>query len=385
MIYPGYGCGGGYGKGWGKDKGKDWGCGGFPMKGGFKGGMPAHKGYGGMPIMDDDGMGMWVYMGSQGGKGGKAPMVPMGGKAGRKGGQFHGVGVPSGKNRQPQRQPQKAQKRQRAERSAPAGPLDESTVAQIADFLSENGGAVTLGKLSTEFSGLKKAQVLEHFPIVEAADKSAGDDAVTLADVDPSQVEEILAAQPATKKAKASKDKDKDPNAPPPPELDQHIIEEITQVLSDSGGTLSLGRVTSLFPKLKKAQLEPHFDVSFGEKDSSVSLFGFEPAAAAPPARGGGKGFGGGNGAKGGGHRANESPQGAPKKAKKDRDSKGPPPPDLDMSVVEQIGAYVESEGGSVSLGRLTTVFSGVKKVQLEGHFVVTAPGPKSDALVSMA
>ena len=52
-------------------------------------------------------------------------------------------------------------------------------------------------------------------------------------------------------------------------------------------------------------------------------MFGFAPAAEAPPARGGGKGFGGGKGAKGakgGGHRANESPQGAPKKAKKDKD-----------------------------------------------------------------
>ena len=40
------------------------------------------------------------------------------------------------------------------------------------------------------------------------------------------------------------------------------------------------------------------------------------------------------------------------------------------LPCAQQIGAYVESEGGSVSLGRLTTVFSGVKKVQMEGHFV---------------
>jgi len=61
---------------------------------------------------------------------------------------------------------------------------------------------------------------------------------------------------------------------------------------------------------------------------------------------------------------------------KAERDPNAPPPESLDWEVSDKIATWIVSEGGTVALGKLTSVFPGVKKVQLEEQFVVT-PGAK--------
>lgn len=51
------------------------------------------------------------------------------------------------------------------------------------------------------------------------------------------------------------------PEGPPPPDLDADQVEAMTQFLEEKGGVMDYGRFSNHFAGLKKAQLEPHFDL----------------------------------------------------------------------------------------------------------------------------
>lgn len=158
----------------------------------------------------------------------------------------------------------------------------------------------------------------------------------------------------------------KDPDAPPPPDLDAEVIQEIQEHLEACGGSTCLGKLTSKFHGLKKVQLEGHFELQHGEKDSVVRLLNFEEMQQ--------------------GEAAVENEEGpAKKKRKKDRERKDPnaPVPALEYDKLQKITDWLGEMGGSAPLGRLTTVFSGVKKAQVEEHFVLTTQEGNQDPIVS--
>lgn len=311
MIYPGFG---------------------YDMKGGcMKGGGMKGKG---------KGKGTWAYGGSphKGGKGG-------------------------GPNKSGNR-------KRKAKNDGPVQPLDNSVLEQITEFVTENGGSAPLGRITTVFEGVKKVQIEDHFNVEEVGD---GDFMVSSLDSPPLatriRADPKVGARgndeprgPKPKKVKAPKD----PDAPPPTDLDTDVLNKITGHLEACGGSLPLGKLATKFPGLKKVQLEGHFEVQHGEKDSIVRVFGADNFAMAKANK-----------------KANiEDMENRPTKKRKrekaPKDPNAPPPPALDDTKLEKITDWLNDVGGSAALGKLTTAFPGVKKAQLEGNFVLT-PGERRD------
>lgn len=98
-------------------------------------------------------------------------------------------------------------------------------------------------------------------------------------------------------------------------------------------------------------------------------LWLLEPLDRGPPVRGLGfdrlgfrKGFGGkdaGKGLRDGGRGARD----------------GPPPPDLDERTVQEMTKFLEEKGGAMDHGKFANAFPGVKKSQLEPHFILVPEG----------
>merc|ERR1711920_503302 len=65
------------------------------------------------------------------------------------------------------------------------------------------------------------------------------------------------------------------------------------------------------------------------------------------------------------------------KKTRKPKDPNAPPPGPLDNEVVQKIDEYLRENGGSSSLGKVSTVFEGVKKAQIEEFFIIVEPEVK--------
>jgi len=166
---------------------------------------------------------------------------------------------------------------------APPPPdLGSEVIAEITAHLEDCGGSCVLGKLSTVFSGIKKAQLEAHFD-VEHGEKDSivrlfghtGDmDAIGQGPAKKRKSPMVSGeSKEKVKKEKKAK-KEKDPNAPPPPDLEAHVINEITAHLEACGGSCVLGKLGTKFPGIKKVQLEAHFDMENSEKDSIVRLLG---------------------------------------------------------------------------------------------------------------
>lgn len=78
---------------------------------------------------------------------------------------------------------------------------------------------------------------------------------------------------------------------------------------------------------------------------------------------------------------------GAPKKKKMKTpvDPNAPPPPPLEPDVVQRITGHLDSHGGTMRLGKLATVFEGIKKSQLEPHFnVFLVEGQNGECAISL-
>jgi len=312
--------------------------------------------------MDKGGKGMWVmvpFSDAPKGKGGK-----FGGKGGKGGGQQGG-----------------GSKKRKKENAGPVQSIDGDMVEKITDLLNENGGELSLGRVTTVFPGLKKVQVEEHFNVQEVGD---GDFLVTTGGIGAGP---LVSGEKRVKVKKEKKiKKEKDPDAPPPPDLESDVLNEITAHLEACGGSCVLGKLSTKFPGLKKAQLEGHFEVEHGEKDSIVRILGYTgdmDAMGPGPAK----------------KRKKERQKGCfncgdfthmskdcalPRKEKASK-ADAPPPPDLDHAKVEAITDYLNTAGGSAPLGKVTTVFPGVKKAQLENNFVLSGGGASADPIVSLS
>merc|ERR1712008_397999 len=105
------------------------------------------------------------------------------------------------------------------------------------------------------------------------------------------------------------------PSDEPLPQLDHAFVQHIAKVLIEAGGALPLGKLTTQFAGVKKAQLEPHVAVSAHPRSQTR------------------------------------------------------PPSEIDQ--VNVISAFLQLHGGCVKLGKLCTHFAGVKKVQLQPLFVI--------------
>jgi len=100
-------------------------------------------------------------------------------------------------------------------------------------------------------------------------------------------------------------------------------------------------------------------------------LWLLEPVRSRPPGyrpdfdkgKGGGKDYG-----KGGRHFREDH-----HRDRRDRhvDRDGPPPPDLDEVTVQEMTRFLEEKGGVMDHGKFANAFPGVKKSQLEPHFVL--------------
>jgi len=248
-------------------------------------------------------------------------------------------------------------------------PLDALEVAQVTNHLLAMGGALRLGKLATDFPGLKKAQLFPHFQVVMAPDQ--GDFIVALPGHDPT----VPLALPAPTRKRPREQQPHQEALEPLPEWQAQNVRDF---VAGCGGYTPLGRVTTVFEGVKKAQLqfagltmvggeggrEPF--VCSGTLEAEAALLADQAnappesalftdvASAIVPAFTG-------------------EPERKKKKKKEQerKDPNAPPPPPLEAEVVDRITALVQAHGGRMSLGKLTTTFEGVKKVQLEPHFLI--------------
>lgn len=275
--------------------------------------------------------------------------------------------------------------------------MDVSAAQQVANFLQSCGGAARLGKVAAVFPGVKRSQLSEYFAIIPGA--SANEDPVVCISPEYATAAQGIeaplaianaAVAPMRKRAdltvgltrpcdalalagsaslvedavEAGRKRRKKISASEAGPLEEAALQHIAAVLTQCGGTLALGKLASMFEGVKKAQLEGHFtllEVGHGSGQWTVSLPSVVPQAVALAA-------------------AAAKP---PKKEKKVRDPDAPPPPDLDDSVVHIISEFLQSQGGSVSLGKLSTKFEGIKRLQLEPHFSVVREGATGAFLVS--
>lgn len=283
----------------------------------------------------------------------------------------------------------KRQRKQQDPNAPPPEPLNDDQVRAATAAIEAHGGCLTLGKLTTLFEGLKKSQVEPHFYITPIEGRngecsvSLTPDAgvaslgglsgapVTALGVRPASSYLFQRAgapagggeQQTTEKTKKRRAKP-DPNAPPPPQLEPALVQAIASHLEAEGGTMRLGKITTLFEGVKKVQLDPHFNIFPIEGTNGEYAVSMDPAVG-PGSLPAGIAYSGPNDAA-------EAPK--QKRQRKPRDPDAPPPEPLDDQAVAEIRNFVLEQGGTIGLGKLTTVFEGVKKVQLEPHFVVVSP-----------
>jgi len=270
-------------------------------------------------------------------------------------------------------------------------PLDAEMEANISAFLEECGGTVTLGKLTTVFSGLKKKR-LEQSQF--AMCQGDADSLVSLPGTEEAEAKqqlELYKERAALEKAAAGADslaegleegeegrpkkrkKEKDANEEPPEPLSDQQVKKIKVYLQKTGGQETLGRLATAFSGLKKAQLADHFELAPGEKDTSVQLRPEEMAAISPLTQ-------------------PRVASGKRKKSGAGQPSAGQPMPALAalswQEKVQEIAAWLSENNGSQPLGKLSTLFPGVKKAQLlkESMFEILPPGTEhTDEVVRFA
>lgn len=254
-------------------------------------------------------------------------------------------------------------------------PLDSIKLEEIRQYLTDHNGAMDLGRLTTAFPGLKKAQVVDAFTIERVGDEPSSREIVSIYAAGSSEVYAALAAPVEREPKIKKKKKDNTPLGEVAP-LAPWQVEDLRHRIEANGGSIDLGMLTTQVPGLKKIQLEGHFSFEYidGNMDRTLVIVdgyipndGFEAKFAAhhfamvnwktrqPPAY---------------------AESGPPKKKQK-ADPSLPPLP-LDNTKVEEIRRHLEANGGTMDMGRLTTVYPGLKKAQVEAHFLVT-PGDSSD------
>mmetsp|Transcript_53399 Transcript_53399/g.106241 ORF Transcript_53399/g.106241 Transcript_53399/m.106241 type:complete len:358 (+) Transcript_53399:63-1136(+) len=262
--------------------------------------------------------------------------------------------------------------------------LDALAVEQVRTYLLRMGGSASLGRLTSSFPGLKRVHLIPHFHMTPLPGGS--DFIVTLGGTMPAATAlgaTTVARLPTTGigmgmvrpfgqfESKKKKRRAQVPPDEPLPQLDSSIVQSIAEVLIEAGGALPLGKLTTQFEGVKKAQLEPHFAVAahpsgVSAGDFTVSLLGADgtpmitdASAFLQPKL-----------------EEDLQPRGAKRKKTRIREKKlvdpdAPPPPELELHQVNEITTFLQLHGGCVRLGKLCTQFEGIKKVQLQPFFVI--------------
>eukprot|EP00928_Gymnodinium_smaydae_P013664 TRINITY_DN14970_c0_g2_i1.p1 TRINITY_DN14970_c0_g2~~TRINITY_DN14970_c0_g2_i1.p1 ORF type:complete len:465 (+),score=56.50 TRINITY_DN14970_c0_g2_i1:63-1397(+) len=211
-------------------------------------------------------------------------------------------------------------------------PLSHDQVQLIQGILTEHGGNVSGGLLTSLVPGVKKVQLMAHFEVHHAGEESNFHVALPGAQLDQAIVSKSSAKRKAggadhdeTDQATDGRKKKKRRNhldADPPP-LEESQIQMITEALIERGGRMSGGVLTSLFPGLRKIQVEAAFDVQTGDKGEFIVT--------------------------------------VPPQVQHD-DQKG----FLDDTILQQITEQLKENGGSMPGSMIADTFPGLEKEQLE-------------------
>eukprot|EP00746_Dinoflagellata_sp_MGD_P010429 gnl/MRDRNA2_/MRDRNA2_121526_c0_seq1.p1 gnl/MRDRNA2_/MRDRNA2_121526_c0~~gnl/MRDRNA2_/MRDRNA2_121526_c0_seq1.p1 ORF type:complete len:492 (-),score=107.75 gnl/MRDRNA2_/MRDRNA2_121526_c0_seq1:26-1501(-) len=144
----------------------------------------------------------------------------------------------------------KQDKNERSMDSPP--PLTRDQVRDMSQIIADNGGQMNGGVLTRKFRGVKKAQIEAHFLVEQI---TSGDFLVSL------------------KAGTNGKKKDKkERSTEPPPPLTDDQVQDMYQMIFDSGGQMKGGALTRKFPGVKKAQIEAHFLIEQAGGDFLVSV-----------------------------------------------------------------------------------------------------------------
>eukprot|EP00933_Yihiella_yeosuensis_P057998 TRINITY_DN5817_c0_g1_i4.p1 TRINITY_DN5817_c0_g1~~TRINITY_DN5817_c0_g1_i4.p1 ORF type:complete len:282 (+),score=51.50 TRINITY_DN5817_c0_g1_i4:62-907(+) len=272
--------------------------------------------------------------------------------------------------------------------------MDMQTVADIDAFLTNNGGWVDLGKLSTAFPGVKRAQLTAAgFAHEVVANVNLIGSNISLEA--PSEAD-VLSGAYGSSRPKKTPDGGKKRKALLPPSerplpnpLEDRRLEEIWRFVESFGGSVALGKLCTEFSGVKKAQLEAHFEVAqIGSGVWSVTIPGYEPVTGSEPKpqkqimQTPMPGMYG-NAVRIMSFGVQGAPSGPSKKKKRTKTIKDPDAlPDLTPTQIEHISTYLMENNGFSDLGRVMTKFPGIKKVQLQPHFVFS--GTNQDPIVSL-
>jgi len=149
--------------------------------------------------------------------------------------------------------------------------------------------------------------------------------------------------------------------------LGADVVQQIRDYVESFGGSVSMGKVTTAFEGVKKSQIEQHFCLVEASASNYVVALSPELGNLALLKQ------------------DKVAPAGPKKKKKKTLDPNAPPPPHLEEGSVEQIAMVIQENGGSMMLGKLTSQFEGLKKVQLEPHFHLSQLTPHGEPIVSFS
>lgn len=156
-----------------------------------------------------------------------------------------------------------------------ASELTQEQLAKINEMLLEQGGQISLGRISSTFQGMRMASLEAHFDIVET---KSGCHTVgfkgQLQGLDPASL--FLPGQVPDRTAS---------NPKQPRFVTDDKLSEICQFVQKIGGKCNLGMLSSQYIGLKKAQLEQFFtfvEVQSGDVDLYLNGHA-SPGEAEPP------------------------------------------------------------------------------------------------------
>lgn len=233
--------------------------------------------------------------------------------------------------------------------SAAPPKIDAVVLGKIQAFIHEKGGAASLGSITAKFEGVKKASLAGHFTLTPIQPDGF---AVSLPGMDVGTAVAIVSRAP---KAPGRKGGSAKTAVPAPAPGGSALVQDVVAFLRERGGAARHGAVTSRFAGLKKVQLEESFILTPEPEQPGnfiVSLpgvqvvFPFKEASKKQPVE--------------------KKPWG-----RGDGEPSLPPPPPLDAAFVGRIQEYLQANGGAASSGHITNAFEGLKKAQLEQHFVL--------------
>lgn len=250
-------------------------------------------------------------------------------------------------------------------------PVDEALAETMRELIFGNGGSMDLGTFMRSFAGTKKSQLEGHVEVAMVQGKAmvstptwwtpTGEQAVRAQ-------EARAAAEAGAEEKKRLRNEKKALDGTVTAEIDEETQLKMSNYVLGSGGSVDLGQFMRNFGGFKRAQVEEMFDLSKTGRDKNgrdtfavmikgtlgdVSLHSTmnkESSRRSGRARGG-----------------RDSPYGA--------EAVLVP---LSEEQVAEIHTLLVQNGGSYDLGRLSRNYPGVKKAQMEAHFVVTMDGGKA-------